>query len=58
MFSKGKLNKEVTPQRVYALLKLIAYTNKKCTKEEIYKYIQPEHLSETQSEVKKRLSFV
>lgn len=57
MFSKGKLNKEVTPQRVYALLKLVEYTNKKCTKEEIYKYIQPEHLSEKQAEVKKVFKF-
>lgn len=57
MFSNGTLSKDVTPRRVYALLKLIAYTNKKCTKEQIFKYIQPEYLSDSQAEVKRVFKF-
>ena len=40
MFSKSRLRPEVTPKRVYVLLKLINYKNALLTEEEVYKFIQ------------------
>lgn len=57
MFSKGSLNKESTPQRIYALLKLIKYYNGRYSREVLFDFIQPKGLSETQAEVKKTLKF-
>lgn len=51
MFSKVKLRPEVTPKRVYALLKLVDYKNRLLTEEEIYKYIQPNNIKTDSKEV-------
>lgn len=52
MFSKVRLRPEITPKRVYALLKLIDYKNGILNEEEIYKYIQPNNIQNDSKEVK------
>lgn len=48
LFSK-KINKEITPKRVYSLLKLVEY--KTMTKEKLEKFIKPKELSEDNNAV-------
>lgn len=52
MFSKIRLRPEITPKRVYALLKLVDYKNGKLTEDEIFKYIQPNNIQNDLSVVK------
>lgn len=57
MFNKVKLRPEITPKRVYALLKLVDYKNGLLKEIEIYDYIQPSIFSNDQKDVKLAFKF-
>lgn len=57
MFDKCEFRKEITPKRVYSLLKLIEYKNGVYTKEEVFKIIQPETLNKNTSEIARVYNF-
>ncbi|WP_338608825.1 hypothetical protein [Clostridium baratii] len=58
MLIEGKLRKEVTPKRVFSVLKLINMYNRKMKKETVYALIQPSALSDRQDEIRKVVSFL
>lgn len=53
-----KIRKEVTPKRVFSVVKLIAVYNGKLTKESIYNLVQPLKLTDKQDDAKKVISFL
>lgn len=57
MFNEGSFRKEVTPKRVFALLKLVGYKNGSYTKSDLMNFIQPSSISSSQEEIRKVISF-
>lgn len=57
MLIKDKLRKEITPKRVFSVLKLVKLYNGKIKKEDVYNLIQPLRIVDKQDDVKKVLNF-
>ena len=57
MFNEKSFRKEVTPKRVFALLKLVGYKNSSYTKSDLLNFIQPMSISSSQDEIKKVIAF-
>ncbi|MFU7514622.1 hypothetical protein [Clostridium sp. HCS.1] len=58
MLIENKLRKEVTPKRVFSVLKLIKSFNGRLEKKQVYNLIQPMNLVKNQDDVKKTLNFL
>ena len=57
MLIKDKLRKEITPKRVFSVLKLVKLYNGKIKKEDVYNLIQPLRIVDKQDDVKKVVNF-